>query len=167
MYAPNPSGGIALNPAFVAFFNRAAAFSDTLYPGGSATPRLSYALRATAPQGVQSLTLTVGRQSLTVNRGRQTTMGFVWPGDSAQEIRLTGKFGGGPDLTFNSYDGLWAPFEFFGDADRWQTISIVRDNFDLVFTVRDMALAEPLFAQAPGSVRPVDQQTIACGTNWT
>jgi len=140
-YAPSPSGGIALNPAFVAFFNRAAAFSDTLYPGGSPTPRLSYTLRASAPQGVQSLALTVGRQSFTVNRGRQSSASFVWPGDGGQEVRLTGKFGGGPDLTFNSYDGLWAPFEFFGDADRWQTSGNVHR---LDWVLRQGRAAKPL-----------------------
>ena len=33
---------------------------------------------------------------------------------------FTGQFGGGPDLAFASYDGLWSIFRFFGDADRWQ-----------------------------------------------
>jgi len=45
-------------------------------------------------------------------------------------------------------------------AGGWKISSIVRDNFDLVFTVGDMSLVEPLFAQAPGTVRPVDQQTV-------
>ena len=45
-------------------------------------------------------------------------------------------------------------------ADTHKISSIVRDNFDLIFTVRDMPLAEPVFADAPGSVRPVDQQTV-------
>jgi type VI secretion system protein ImpL len=140
-YAPNPSGGIALNPAFVAFFSRAAAFSDAVYPGGSPTPRLSYTLRATAPQGVESLTLTVERQSLTVNRGKPGSMSFLWPGGGSQEVKLTGKFGGGPDLAFASYDGLWAAFEFFGDADRWQTSGNVHR---LDWVLRQGRAAKPL-----------------------
>jgi type VI secretion system protein ImpL len=140
-YAPNPSGGIALNPAFVTFFNRAAAFSDALYPGGASAPRLSYTLRATAPQGVQSLALIIDRQTLNVSRGRQSSMTFVWPGSGTQDLRLTGKFGGGPDLTFNSYEGLWAAFEFFGDADRWQASGNVHR---LDWVLRQGRAAKPL-----------------------
>ena len=140
-YAPNPSGGIALNPAFVAFFNRAAGFSEAVYPGGSPTPRLSYTLRGSAPQAVQSLNLTIERQSLNVPRGKQVSMAFVWPGSGSQEVKLTGKFGGGPDLAFASYDGLWAAFEFFGDADRWQTSGNVHR---LDWVLRQGRAAKPL-----------------------
>ena len=45
-------------------------------------------------------------------------------------------------------------------ADAHKITSIIRDNFDLIFTVRDMPLAEPVFADAPGSVRPVDSQSV-------
>ncbi len=140
-YASNPSGGIALNPAFVAFFNHAAGFSDAVYPGGSSAPRLAYTLRGSAPQAVQSLTLSIDRQSLNVPRGRQVSQGFIWPGAGSQEVRLTGKFGGGPDLAFASYDGLWAVFEFFGDADRWQTSGNVHR---LDWVLRQGRAAKPL-----------------------
>jgi type VI secretion system protein ImpL len=140
-YAPNPAGGINLNPAFVGFFNRAAAFSDAVYPGGSPAPRLSYTLRATAPQGVQSLRLTIDRQALNVDRGKQSSMTFVWTGGGPQDVKLTGKFGGGPDLAFASYEGLWAAFEFFGDADRWQTLGSVHR---LDWVLRQGRAAKPL-----------------------
>ena len=45
-------------------------------------------------------------------------------------------------------------------ADAHKITSIVRGNFDLVFTVGDMPLIEKLFADAPGSVRPVDSRTV-------
>jgi type VI secretion system protein ImpL len=140
-YASNPGGGISLNPAFVAFFNRAAVFSETLYPGGSSTPRLTYTLRASAPQGVQNLTLSIGRQSLNARSGKPTTVGFVWPNEGSQEVRLTGKFGGGPDLAFASYDGLWSVFEFFADADRWQSSG---NTHRLDWVMRQGRAAKPL-----------------------
>jgi len=34
-YVANPTGGVNLNPAFVNFFNQAAAFSDLLYAGNT------------------------------------------------------------------------------------------------------------------------------------
>jgi type VI secretion system protein ImpL len=120
-YVPAPVGGMELNPAFVQFFNRAAAVTDTLYPGGAQSPNLTYTLRVSAPQGLQALTFSVDSQVLTAPRGRQAAMGFSWPGGGSQTVRLTGKFGSGPDITFNEYTGLWAVFQFFGDADRWQS----------------------------------------------
>ncbi|HSW49664.1 MAG TPA: type VI secretion IcmF C-terminal domain-containing protein, partial [Bryobacteraceae bacterium] len=140
-YAPNPGGGIALNSAFVAFFNRAAAFSEAVYPGGSPAPRLAYTLRAAAPQGVDNLTLTVDQQSLRAGRGKPATANFVWTGSPSQAVKLTGKFGGGPDLAFATYDGLWAVFEFFGDADRWQTTGNVHR---LDWVIRQGRAAKPL-----------------------
>jgi len=120
-YVAVPAGGITLNPAFIQFFNRAAAVTDTLYPGGAPAPNLTYTLRVSAPQGLQALTFSVDTQVLTVQRGRQAAMGFHWPGSGSQTVRLLGKFGSGPDITFNEYTGLWAVFQFFGDADRWQS----------------------------------------------
>src|SRR5271166_1821440 len=45
-YVAVPDAKVKLVPAFVAFFNRAAAFSDELYPGGSTTPKFAYSLKA-------------------------------------------------------------------------------------------------------------------------
>ena len=45
-------------------------------------------------------------------------------------------------------------------AGKWKINSIVRDNFDLIFSVGDMKLVEPLFAQVTGTVRPVDEQSV-------
>ncbi|MBV8572665.1 MAG: hypothetical protein JO319_18750, partial [Acidobacteriaceae bacterium] len=44
-FAPDPGSPVRLNPAFVSFFNRAAAFSETAYSGGSADPHFSYGLK--------------------------------------------------------------------------------------------------------------------------
>ncbi len=140
-YAANPSGGINLSPAFVDFFNRAAAFSDALYPGGAAAPRLAYTLKATAPQGVESLALSVDRQTLNATRGKQTSMSFVWTGSASQAVKLTGKFGGGPEIAFATYDGLWAVFQFFGDADRWQSSG---NTHRLDWVIRQGRAAKPL-----------------------
>ena len=45
-------------------------------------------------------------------------------------------------------------------AGQWKIRSIIRENNDLVFTVDDAGLVEPVFAHAAGSVRPVDTKTI-------
>ncbi len=120
-FVANPASKIRLNPAFVRFFNRAASFSEALYPGGSAQAKLAYNVTLRLPAGMQSISLMVDNQMLTAGRGGAATLGFIWPGSGAQQVRLVGRFGGSPPLTFASYQGLWAVFRFFGDADRSRT----------------------------------------------
>lgn len=120
VYAANPASKMRLNPAFVNFFNRAAAFSEAIYPGGSREARLNYKLTGYPAEGIRRLNLTVENQALVVERS-PAGQAFLWPGSGNQTVTLTGQFGGGPDLAFASYEGLWAIFRFFGDADRWQT----------------------------------------------
>ncbi len=120
VYAANPASKIRLNPAFVNFFNRAAAFTEAVYPGGSPEAKLTYKLTGYPAEGIRRMNLTVEGQALAVER-RPAVQAFVWPGSGHQAVTLTGQFGGGPDLAFASYEGLWAVFRFFGDADRWQT----------------------------------------------
>lgn len=118
LYVANPSSKIQLNASFVNFFNRAATFSETLYPNGSQQPQLEYNVTLSPPAGMQSMSLLVDNLMLTAGRGGPASLGFRWPGTGAQQVRLSGKFGASPELTFASYQGLWAVFRFFGDADR-------------------------------------------------
>ncbi|WP_321476564.1 ImcF-related family protein [uncultured Paludibaculum sp.] len=118
------SGGgdsnIRMTPAFLRFFNRAAAFSDALYRGGgSQDPQLSYTLKSLPAEGIQSLSLTLDGQSLKSTSAGGQQSSFQWPGLRAREARLAGSLGG-TELGFLSYNGLWAVFRFFGDADKWQ-----------------------------------------------
>jgi len=45
-------------------------------------------------------------------------------------------------------------------AARWKINSIIRDNFDLIFTIRRMDQLDALFKDVPGTVRIVDAQTV-------
>lgn len=118
------SGGndssIRMTPQFLRFFNRAVAFSDALYrSGGSQDPQLSYTLKALPAEGIQGLTLTLDGQTLKSTGAGGQQASFQWPALRTREARLAGSLGG-TDLGFLSYNGLWAVFRFFGDADRWQ-----------------------------------------------
>ena len=42
---------------------------------------------------------------------------FTWPG-AAHGVQLTVKFKGSTPYEYPSYDGLWAVFQFVGDADK-------------------------------------------------
>jgi type VI protein secretion system component VasK len=105
-YVEVPDAKVRLAPAFVAFFNRAAGFSDALYPGGSATPKFAYSLKA-LPSNVDT-TLKIGNETLSGN-GQQKT--FTWTG-TPEDVQVTTK---GGDI-LGSFNGSWAVFKFVADA---------------------------------------------------
>jgi type VI secretion system protein ImpL len=115
-YIPDPSSPIRLNPVFVAFFNRAASFSDLAYVGGSADPHFSYDVKPILSEDIQSLKLTIDGQ--TADFGADTpAKSFGWQPAGAHGVQLSGKYKGGTDFLYPTYDGLWAVFEWVGDAD--------------------------------------------------
>jgi type VI secretion system protein ImpL len=119
-YAPNPTGG-KVNPAFLAFFNRAADLQQALFPGGSQEMQYRYYLKPIATEGIESLTLTIDGQTLKAGLGGAAPKLFVWTGGMVQQVRLTVKIKGGSELSFPGYDGPYAVFHFFNDADRWES----------------------------------------------
>jgi type VI secretion system protein ImpL len=117
-YVVNPAGGIALTPAFVAFFNNAAHFSEALYPAGSANPALRYSLTPQPSDQFKEMKVTIDGQT-TKGMGSSATKSYVWPGSGEHNVRISAKLSGGSDFEFQNRDGLWALFRFFADADRW------------------------------------------------
>ena len=61
--------------------------------------------------------LRIDGQTITFSGGTPQPKQFTWPGGSHEAV-ATVKFGGS-DLGWANYDGLWAAFHFFGDAERW------------------------------------------------
>ncbi len=108
-------GAMAVTPGFLNFFNRAAAFSDAAYPGGAQQPRLAYTLRSDLTGVNQTIALTIDGQNFSNSTGKSSAKQFVWPGSSSGAT-LQVKFGG-EGFNWPRYDGLWAAFEFFGDAE--------------------------------------------------
>ena len=106
-YEASSSGSVKLSPAFVEFFNRAAAFSEALYPAGSSTPKVAYTLRQ-MPSNVEDLSLRIGSETLS-GAGQAKT--FYWTG-IPEDVQVTGK--GGDSLEYRN--GPWAPFHFVSDA---------------------------------------------------
>jgi type VI secretion system protein ImpL len=108
-------GAMTVTPGFLSFFNRAAAFAEAAYPGGAQQPRLAYTLRSDLTGNNQTIALTLDGQSFSNAAGKSASKQFVWPG-SASGATLQVKFGG-EGFNWPRYDGLWAAFEFFGDAE--------------------------------------------------
>jgi len=106
-YEAASSGSVKLSPAFVDFFNRAAALSDALYPAGSPTPKVAYTLKQ-MPSNVEDLSLKIGSETLS-GTGQAKT--FYWTG-TPEDVQVTSK--GGDSLEYRN--GPWAPFHFVSDA---------------------------------------------------
>ncbi len=112
-------GGIQINPAFLAFLNRAAAFTDAAYAGGAADAQLHYTVKPVVSAETDSIKLTIDGQSVTFSGSSAAAKPFVWPG-AAHGVQLVVKFKGGSEFTYPDYGGLWAVFQFVGDADKHQ-----------------------------------------------
>ncbi len=118
-YAPDPSASMPLNRAFVAFFNRAAAFSEMAYPSGAADPHFTYDVKPVSSEDIQSVKLTIDGQSADFTPG-SPAKAFTWQVSGSHGVQLSGKFKGGTDFQYPTYDGLWAVFEWVSDADTQQ-----------------------------------------------
>jgi type VI secretion system protein ImpL len=163
-YVANPSSGLALNPAFVNFFNQAARFSDAVYPGGSAEPSLRYSLQPQRSDQIKEMTLTIDGQSARFT-GQEGAGQHVWPAAGSANVRLSAKLAGGSDLEVQNRDGLWSVFHFFADADRWSGSG---GNYNLEWVVRQGREARPVnvggkeltyrFALSTGGLAPVFQK---------
>jgi type VI secretion system protein ImpL len=116
-YVAQPGAGMNLNPSFVAFFNRAAAFSDAAYAAGP-DPRFAFTMKPVPTEGTVGTSLRIDGQTVTYSGGAAQPKAFAWQGGGMHEAVATVKFGGS-DLGWANYQGLWAAFQFFNDAERW------------------------------------------------
>lgn len=148
-YVAVPAGGMNLSPAFVAFFNRAAAVSDAFYAGGSTDPHLAYTLKPVTSEGIQGLTLKLDGQVMTITPGNMAAKQFVWPGTATREAQASVKFGG-TDLGWSNNQGLWAVFQFFDEAEHWQPSE---GGYELEWVVRAGRNAMTLPSGKPLTVR--------------
>lgn len=131
-WVAKPGATMTVTPAFLAFFNRAAAFSEAVYKGGQ-QPQLAYALRSNLAGQNQSIELTVDGQTLTNGPGKTVTQQFTWPGKQPGGVRLTVRFGGEP-FQWPRYDGLWAVFDFFADGE--EKAQVAGSVYTLEWTLR-------------------------------
>lgn len=105
-----PSGTGVISPRFIGFMERAAQFTDTLFPNGSPTMHLAFTLRPIATKGIQS-TITIDGQVVSGNAQQ-----FVWQGSPNSTVALSAT-AGGVTLPSAPYQGTWAVFDFFSSAD--------------------------------------------------
>lgn len=125
-YVPAPTAPIKLNPAFVRFFNQAAALSATLYPAGSTSPTLNFTAHILPSKGIQSVTLAVDAQRLS---GADISKQFTWSAQTAQQAQILANYGSG-SLPLQT-NGTWALFHLIDKGKVEQTGPPVRLAYPL------------------------------------
>ncbi len=120
MQCPNgecsPQGSTPVNPAFVRFISQMMKFSRAVYGESGQEPNLRYTLRAQATDQVDEFAVGVNGDVAQLKGGASRQ--FVWPGTGTRNFRLDLKVAGGSQLGAQSFDGPWAVFRFFADANR-------------------------------------------------
>ena len=117
-----PTGGsVRLSPAFVDFFNRAAALSDALFEGNSPDPHFSVHVKPMLADGTNGVTVTLEGTPVRVTRNLGQNQEIDWP-STTHEAKLEAQLGNLPVTLVGPYNGPWAMFQLFYDADAWQQL---------------------------------------------
>ncbi|MBK5291855.1 MAG: hypothetical protein JJE04_09300 [Acidobacteriia bacterium] len=131
-FTPVP-GPIMVTTQFLDFFQRMAAVSQSFYKDpASPQPRLDFTLQPAASEGIEGVTVSINGQSKR-SGGAAEAWQFAWPGSGAPEAKLQVKLGGGSDLAYVNFNGLWAAFQFVATADRFEPAGAA---FSLEWTLR-------------------------------
>ncbi|HEU4563189.1 MAG TPA: ImcF-related family protein [Gemmatimonadaceae bacterium] len=123
-YVAKPGGSPAISPAFLGFFNRAAGVSDALFKDGGTEPRLTFTLKPVLTQGVSDLSVTVEGQTMSFSNKKPETRQFSWTGAATGNAEMAAEIGK-TDFKVLAYQGPWAVFQMFNQADRWQSMGNV------------------------------------------
>ena len=120
MQCPNgdcaPQGSTPINPVFVRYISQMMKFSRAVYGDSGQEPNLRYTLRPQPTDQVDDFGVAVNGDLAQLKGGASKQ--FTWPGQGTRNFRLDLKVAGGSQLGAQSYDGPWAVFRFFADANR-------------------------------------------------
>jgi type VI secretion system protein ImpL len=120
MQCPNgdcsPQGSTPVNPVFVRYISQMMKFSRAVYGDSGQDPNLRYTLRPQPTDQVDDFGVAVNGDLAQLKGGASKQ--FTWPGPGTRNFRLDLKVAGGSQLGAQSYDGPWAVFRFFADANR-------------------------------------------------
>jgi type VI secretion system protein ImpL len=106
VYVPNPTATLKVNPAFLRFFNKAAAVSSALYPPNGA-PGLTFNVHILRSPGIQSVAFVLDAQRLA---GSDVSRQFTWSFATAQQVQIVATYG--TNSLPLPFSGSWALFHF-------------------------------------------------------
>lgn len=107
------SGQRRVTPAFERFFTQAAAFSESLYGGGSGAARIAFNFSPIEfPEGATEVTLEQDRSTHSFPRNAPTSRNIEWRPETGTALRLVVRVGG-EQVVVASGNGPWAVFRIF------------------------------------------------------
>lgn len=115
-FAEKTGGSVRISPSFIAFLNRAADFSSTLYRAEGAAPGLTFTLRPLLSDAVSSLTVTLDGQPARFTRISTAAKRLSWTAGEGREATLSGQILGQERQVF-AFQGPWAIFKLFQKAE--------------------------------------------------
>ena len=128
-YAQAPTSAVQISPAFVSFFNRAAAVSSALFRPGSSTPELDMTLRPVAiPDALPAVTVIIDDATVRFTKRNPGPSPFVLKPGAGRTARVTALVNN-QELTLAEASGPWAGFQLMQQADAWRTVG-TSPNFD-------------------------------------
>ncbi len=119
-YAPKPGATPQPTSAFVAFFNRAAALSHTLYDDAGNGPRVGFTLRPQTTPELPEITVNIDGNVGKVTRTLAASHTYTWNGQTARTARITAQVGGSEVTLLDARPGTWALFHLFETAS-WKS----------------------------------------------
>jgi type VI secretion system protein ImpL len=105
-YVPAQGATVKVTPAFLHFFNKAAALSSVLYPANGA-PGMSFNVHILHSQGIQTVAFVVDTQRLA---GSDVSRQFTWNFATAQQVQLIATYG--TNSLPLPFSGPWGLFHF-------------------------------------------------------
>lgn len=112
--SPQPS------PAFVAFFNKAADLSHSMFEDDGSGPQVLFVLRPQTSPDVPEVTVNIDGQVQTTTRTSAAARTFQWDAARAHDARITAKVKG-TEVAIQAPSGSWALFRLLQQA-QWQSL---------------------------------------------
>jgi type VI secretion system protein ImpL len=121
-YVPRPDAQPRPNADFLVMVNRLVQISESLYDRTGAGPRVDFVLAPQATEALPEVVVTINRDNVTVTRTNAGSRSFQWDANNASEARIAARVGTGGLNSLVGYQGTWAVFRLFGQA-QWQPVS--------------------------------------------
>ncbi len=128
-YAAAPTSAVAISPAFVAFFNKAAAVSAALFRGTNPTPEIDMTLRPVAINDfLPAVTVIMDNTTVRFTKRNPGPSPFVWNPGTGHTASVTATVNN-QEITLLQTSGPWAGFDLLQKADAWRMAGTL-PNFD-------------------------------------
>src|SRR6185369_16669183 len=154
-YVPVPGSGVNINPTFLAWINRAAAFSEAAYSEGTQDPRLKYTVKPQPSVDIDQTTLAIDNMTGTFPGDGGQAKQYVWPGIPGN-LELNVKFKSGLVYRVNTYAGVWSVFHFVDLADehRGNVVTAALSAGQLKQPTIDVASGHPVLVKLEMNATP-------------